>query len=62
MIYFDTNTRQGLISEIERLLVPGGILFTGHSETLASIKTGFTVVRPSVYRKPAAGYGVSASL
>ena len=24
MIYFDTNTRQGLISEIERLLVPGG--------------------------------------
>jgi chemotaxis protein methyltransferase CheR len=62
MIYFDTDTRQGLISEIERLLVPGGVLFTGHSETLSSIKTDFTVVRPSVYRKPAdAGYGVGTS-
>lgn len=61
MIYFNNDTRQGLISEIERLLVPEGMLFTGHSETLSSIKTGLTVVRPSVYRKPAAGYGVGAS-
>ena len=60
MIYFDTDTRQGLISRSSECSCSGG-LFTGHSETLASIKTGFAAVRPSVYRKPAdAGYGVSA--
>jgi chemotaxis protein methyltransferase CheR len=63
MIYFDNDTRQGLVSEIERLLAPGGVLFTGHSETLSSIKTGFAAVRPSVYRKPAeARYAASVSL
>ena len=46
---------QALISEIERLLAPGGILFIGHSETLTGIRTGLTAVRPSVYRKPVAG-------
>jgi len=51
MIYFDQRTRQGLVSEIERLLRPGGILFTGHSETLTGIRTGLTVIKPSVYHK-----------
>jgi chemotaxis protein methyltransferase CheR len=53
MIYFDGKTRQGLVSEIERLLAPGGLLFTGHSETLAGIRTGLLGIRPSIYRKPA---------
>jgi len=51
MIYFDRNTRQKLISEIERLLAPGGILYTGHSESLAGIHSGLTMLRPSVYQK-----------
>ncbi len=51
MIYFDRDTRQGLISEIERLLAPGGLLFTGHSETLTGINTGVEMLKPSVYRK-----------
>lgn len=54
MIYFDQAIRQTLVAEIERLLVPGGILFIGHSETLSGITTGLRAVRPSVYRKPAA--------
>ena len=52
MIYFNRRTRQGLVSEIERLLGPGGVLFTGHSETLAGLTTGLRMKRPSVYVKP----------
>jgi chemotaxis protein methyltransferase CheR len=54
MIYFDRPTRQALVTEIDRLLAPGGILFIGHSETLAGIRTVLKAVRPSVYRKPEA--------
>ena len=53
MIYFGRDTREKLIHEIERLLAPGGFLFTGHSETLAGIQTGLKLIRPSVYEKPA---------
>ena len=52
MIYFDQKVRQGLISEIERLLKPGGVLMIGHSETLTGINTGLRIECPSVYRKP----------
>jgi chemotaxis protein methyltransferase CheR len=62
MIYFDNHTRQGLVSEIERLLVPGGLLFTGHSEILAGIRTGLTALRPSVYRKAADAAYVAGAL
>lgn len=51
MIYFDTPVRQGLITEIERLLRPGGVLIVGHSETLNGIRTKLTPQRPSVYRR-----------
>lgn len=52
LIYFDRDVRQGLISEIERLLRPGGYLFVGHTETLTGIVSGFKMVRPSVFRRP----------
>lgn len=51
MIYFDRSVRQRLISDVERLLKPGGILVVGHTETLAGIKHGMRVIRPSVYEK-----------
>lgn len=51
MIYFDKHVRQRLVSEIERLLRPGGLLMVGHSETLNGLKTNLSIVRPSVYRK-----------
>ena len=51
MIYFDNAVRQGLVTEIERLLKPGGVLFVGHSETLTGISTGLVLEQPSVYRK-----------
>ncbi len=52
MIYFDTRVRQGLISEVERLLCPGGLLFISHTETLTGVRSGLVLVQPSVYRKP----------
>ncbi len=51
MIYFDNETRGALINEIYRLLRPGGYLFTGHAESLTSLKTPFQCLRPSIYRK-----------
>ncbi len=52
MIYFDRPVRQALISEIERLLKPGGLLMIGHTETLTGLSTQFRVIQPSVYQKP----------
>ncbi len=55
MIYFQTPTRQTVVDEAERLLAPGGLFITGHSDTLAGVKTGLVTVKPSVYRKPTGG-------
>jgi chemotaxis protein methyltransferase CheR len=50
MIYFDNAVRQRLVTEVERLLAPDGLLFIGHSETLTGIKTRLVANSPSVYR------------
>lgn len=55
MIYFDACVRQRLVSEIDRLVRPGGYLVVGHSETLTGIQSSFRVVSPSIYQKPANG-------
>ena len=52
MIYFDAPIRQALVSEMERLVRPGGLVFVGHAETLSGLDTGLQVVAPSVYRRP----------
>jgi chemotaxis protein methyltransferase CheR len=41
------------VREVERLLRPGGLLFIGHSESLAGIHTSLGNLRPSVYRQEA---------
>jgi chemotaxis protein methyltransferase CheR len=50
MIYLEQQIRAGLVAEMERLLRPGGLLIVGHAETLTGIRSGLTLVRPSVYR------------
>lgn len=52
MIYFDRNTQQKLISRFWDVLAPEGILFTGHSESLAGITHSFKYIEPAVYQKP----------
>ena len=51
MIYFDQPVRQRLVSEIERLLAPGGLLCIGHSETLSAVQNDLKYLRSSVFRK-----------
>lgn len=51
MIYFDTPTKQRLISRMERRLNPGGYLIVGHSETLNGLGQSLTMCRPSIYQK-----------
>ena len=52
MIYFDKPTQGSLIRRFWDLLDSGGILFTGHSESLVGIEHRFEFVQPSVYAKP----------
>lgn len=51
MIYFDEETKTKLINKIYDILVPGGYMFIGTTESIDKSKTGFKYVRPSVYRK-----------
>lgn len=51
MIYFNRRTQQELVSRFKRILEPGGYLFLGHSESMASADSGFENIRPAVYRK-----------
>jgi len=49
MIYFDAGVRQRLVERFWEMLVPGGHLFVGHSESLGTLTHGFRYVQPAVY-------------
>ncbi|TXT46345.1 MAG: chemotaxis protein methyltransferase CheR [Limisphaerales bacterium] len=51
MIYFDRPTQEQLIHQLCRYLVPGGYLFTGHSEGLNGLRIPLRCLQPSIYRK-----------
>jgi chemotaxis protein methyltransferase CheR len=51
MIYFDKPTQQRLIERFFDILSPGGVLCTGHSESLTGITHRFNYVRPTIYMK-----------
>jgi chemotaxis protein methyltransferase CheR len=51
MIYFDKPTQEKLINRFWDLLVPNGVLFTGHSESLTGVQHKFHYLRPTIYRK-----------
>ena len=52
MIYFDKPTQESLINRFWDLLKSGGVLLSGHSESLVGVKHKFAFVQPSVYAKP----------
>lgn len=52
MIYFDKPTQQKLITRFYHLLDSGGVLFTGHSESLTGIDHAFKYIKPTIYMKP----------
>lgn len=51
MIYFDDDTKRELIQRIYDVLVPGGYLFIGTTETLDRHSTPFQIIQPSIFRK-----------
>ncbi len=51
IIYFDRATQEQVIRKFAAHLPPGGYLFTGHSETLNGISSGFSNIAPTIYRK-----------
>lgn len=51
LIYFDRPTQESVLSRFCSHLVPGGFLFTGHSETLHNMNLPLTQVANTVYRR-----------
>lgn len=52
IIYFDKQTQERLLNHLCGHLIPGGYIFTGHSETLSGLNTPLVTVGPMVYKKP----------
>jgi chemotaxis protein methyltransferase CheR len=52
MIYFDKPTQARLVNRYWDLLNSGGVLFTGHSESLTGIDHKFDYIQPTIYTKP----------
>jgi chemotaxis protein methyltransferase CheR len=52
MIYFDKPTQERLVGRYFQMLDSGGLLFTGHSESLTGVNHKFRYVRPTIYAKP----------
>ncbi len=52
MIYFDQAVRERLVTEVRRLLRPGGLFCIGHAENLsAAASVGFVRIGPSAYQR-----------
>lgn len=50
LIYFENENKAKILERIAEKLVPGGILFVGHSESLHGISSRFVPVKPAIYR------------
>ena len=51
MIYFDSAVRGNLLDRFHKVLSPGGLLFVGHSESIAGQTHRFKYLQPTVYLK-----------
>ena len=54
MIYFDNQTKSQVVQRLLKHLKPGGYFVISHSESLNGITDDVQLVKPSIYRKPAA--------
>ena len=52
MIYFELPERQAVVSEVERLLAPGGLFCLGHAESLAGLESTLVAYSAAAYLKP----------
>ena len=44
-------TQERLVNRYYDMLEPGGILFTGHSESLTGVNHKFNYIKPTIYGK-----------
>jgi chemotaxis protein methyltransferase CheR len=51
VIYFDKSTQRELFDRFADMLAPHGILFVGHSETLANVCPRFAHIERTAYRR-----------
>jgi chemotaxis protein methyltransferase CheR len=51
MIYFDNTTQETLVNKFYDHLVPGGLFFMGHSESMVNKKHNYTPVAPALWQK-----------
>lgn len=51
MIYFEKDVQTEVVRRFAEILAPGGVLFIGHSESLAGVKHRLNYVEPTIYRK-----------
>lgn len=51
MIYLNRVIRLQLLSHLHDWLVPGGVLFMGHSESLVGAHSGYEYLAPAAYRR-----------
>jgi chemotaxis protein methyltransferase CheR len=52
MIYFNDDTKRGVVARVTAALKPGGHFVVGHSESLQGISHAVEQVAPSIYRRP----------
>ncbi|GIM97409.1 chemotaxis protein methyltransferase [Paractinoplanes toevensis] len=57
MIYFNLETKRSLVPRLQEMLVPGGHLIIGSSESLNAIPSQMRMVEPSIYRLDGDGRG-----
>lgn len=53
LIYFDPQTRDRVLRHVIGRIAPGGVLMTGHSETIEAKSYALRTLRPSIYLKEA---------
>lgn len=51
MIYFDSSTQRRVLERIHRVMVPGGLLFVGHSENFNDSRDLFVLRGKTVYER-----------
>jgi len=51
LIYFDRPTQEKVINRLCNHLIPGGYLFTGHSETISGMNVPLETVANTVSRR-----------
>jgi chemotaxis protein methyltransferase CheR len=50
LIYFENDNKSKILERIADTLVPNGILFVGHSESLHGLSSRFIPIQPAIYR------------